>query len=177
MFIYRGAHRPLRHLRKMGIDTAKDRDWMEPQEISEKGIHVEQSMLINKPAEELYRYWRNFENLPAIMTHLISVRVMNDGRSHWVAKAPKIAGGQVEWDAEITADEQGSLIGWRSLPGSQVDHVGQIRFAKALGDRGTKFTCSWTTCRRPGSWGIGWRRCSARRPRGRCAMTCGISSA
>jgi uncharacterized membrane protein len=62
---------------------------------------------------------------------------MNDGRFHWVAKAPSIAGGQVEWDAQITADEHGSLIGWRSLPGSQVDHVGQIRFEKALGDRGT----------------------------------------
>jgi len=137
MFIYRGIAGHCGLYEKMGLDTAHSGEGMEEREISEQGIHVEQAMLINKPAEELYRYWRDFNNLPAIMTHLISVQVQDDRRSHWVAKAPKIAGGQVEWDAQITADEPNLLIGWRSLPGSQVDHIGQIRFEKALGDRGT----------------------------------------
>ena len=137
MLVYRGISGRCPMYEKMGIDTAHSGDGMEERELSEQGIHVEQSMLIDKPAEELYRYWRDFNNLPAIMTHLISVQVRDDQRSHWVAKAPKIAGGQVEWDAEITADEPNTLIGWRSLPGSQVDHIGQIRFEKALGDRGT----------------------------------------
>jgi uncharacterized membrane protein len=137
MLAYRGISGHCGMYEKLGIDTAHDGDGMDQREISEKGIHVEQSMLINKPAQELYRYWRDFTNLPSIMTHLISVEVMNNGQSHWVAKAPKIAGGQVEWDAEITADEPNTLIGWRSLPGSQVDHVGQIRFEKAMGERGT----------------------------------------
>jgi len=137
MLISRGISGHCGMYEKLGLDTAHQGDGMEEREISENGIHVEQSMLINKPAEELYRYWRDFNNLPAIMTHLISVQTNGDRRSHWVAKAPAIAGGQVEWDAEITADEPNSLIGWRSLPGSQVDHVGQIRFEKALGDRGT----------------------------------------
>src|SRR4051812_8138081 len=66
MLINRGASGHCGMYQRLGLDTAKDRDWMEPEEISEKGIHVEQSMLINKPADELYRYWRNFENLPAI---------------------------------------------------------------------------------------------------------------
>jgi uncharacterized membrane protein len=138
MLVYRGVSGHCNMYDKLGIDTAHDGEGMDEREISERGIHVEQSMLINKPAEELYRYWRNFENLPAIMTHLISVRVLEDRRSHWVAKAPRIAGGRVEWDAEITADEPNSVIGWRSLPGSEVDHVGQILFQKAMGDRGTE---------------------------------------
>ena len=125
----------------LGYDTAHEHDmgWQEQEEeISQRGIHVEQAFLIGKPAEELYQFWRNFENLPRFMTHLKEVRILDGGRSHWVATAPRIAGGQVEWDAEITRDVPSELIAWRSLPGSDVDHVGQIRFNKAMGDRGTE---------------------------------------
>jgi uncharacterized membrane protein len=101
-------------------------------------VRLDEAMLINKPAEELYRFWRNFENLPRFMTHLESVGVLDDRRSHWVAKAPRLAGGSVEWDAEITADEPNRRIAWRSLPGSQVETSGEVRFEKALGDRGTE---------------------------------------
>jgi uncharacterized membrane protein len=69
---------------------------------------------------------------------LKSVQVLSDGRSHWVAKAPSIIGGQVEWDAEITADEPSSKIAWRALPGGDVEHTGSIQFSRAPGDRGTK---------------------------------------
>jgi uncharacterized membrane protein len=104
----------------------------------ERGIHVEQAFIINRSPEDLYGFWRNFENLPRIMEHLELVRVIDDRRSHWVARAPRIAGGQVEWDAEIISDEPNRLIAWRSLPGSQVDNAGAIRFAPAMGDRGTE---------------------------------------
>jgi len=104
----------------------------------DRGIHIEQAFLINKSPEELYSYWRNFENLPNIMTHLESVRVIDERRSHWVAKAPRIAGGSVEWDAEITADEPNSRIAWRSTGDNSVDTEGEIRFSPALGDRGTE---------------------------------------
>jgi uncharacterized membrane protein len=120
----------------LGLNTAKARSPEE--EIAERGIHVEQAFLINRSPADLYGYWRNFENLPKIMTHLKSVRVTDSTHSHWVADAPAIAGGSVEWDAEITRDQPNSLIAWRSLPGSTIDTVGQIRFAPAMGDRGTE---------------------------------------
>lgn len=128
--LYRGitGHSPT--YQALGMDTAQ----------GDQAIHVEQAFLINRTPEELYQYWRNFENLPRIMTHLKSVQVLEgDGRrSHWVASAPRIAGGSVAWDAEITTDEPNSRIAWRSLPGSQVENAGEIRFAEALGDRGTE---------------------------------------
>jgi uncharacterized membrane protein len=96
---------------------------------------VKNSLIINRPPEELYRYWRNFENLPEIMHHLESVKVKGDGRSHWVAKAP--AGTSVEWDAEVTEDRPNELIAWRSLEGSDVDNSGSVRFEPAPGNRGT----------------------------------------
>jgi len=127
--VYRGATGRCPMYGALGIDTAD--------QTAHRGIHVAESLLVDKPPEELYAYWRNLENLPRIMTHLESVQVMDDGRSHWIAKAPAIAGGEVEWDAEITADEPYSWIAWRSLPGSTVEHTGSVRFVRMPGERGT----------------------------------------
>ena len=137
--IYRGVTGTCPVYSKLGIDTAHDQG-----EATETGggIRVATSFLINKSPEELYRFWRNFENLPRIMTHLESVRVIDERKSHWVARAPRIVGGQVEWDAEITRDEPNSIIAWRSLPGSTIDTTGEIRFAPAAGDRGTQVSVS-----------------------------------
>jgi uncharacterized membrane protein len=91
-----------------------------------EGIRVEQAVTINRPQEEIYRFWRNFENLPRFMDHLESVRVLDEQRSHWAAKGP--AGTRVEWDAEIHNELPNELIAWRSLPGSEVDHAGSVHF-------------------------------------------------
>jgi uncharacterized membrane protein len=133
---FRGATGHCSAYAAAGLNTADDRAH-EHQATQDRGTRIAQSLLINKSPEELYAYWHNFENLPNIMRHLKSVRVLDDGRSHWVAKAPMIAGGEVEWDAEVTADEPNSRIAWRALPGGDIEHRGSIKFARAPGDRGT----------------------------------------
>jgi uncharacterized membrane protein len=120
-----------------GIDTNRDGASTEAKTY-QRGVSVDEAFLINRPAADLYSYWRNFENLPRIMSHLESVRVTDDRRSSWVAKAPRIAGGTVSWDAEIVRDEPNEVIRWRSLAGSDVDVVGEVRFIAAPGDRGTE---------------------------------------
>jgi uncharacterized membrane protein len=102
-----------------------------------RGIHVKKSITIGRPVDELYRFWRNLENLPRFMDHLESVRVTGD-RSHWVAKGP--AGRSVEWDAEIINEVENQLIGWRSLPGATVASAGSVNFDDAGPDRGTRIT-------------------------------------
>jgi uncharacterized membrane protein len=94
-----------------------------------QGIKVEKSVIINRPADELYRIWRDFEQLPRFMNHLKSVRVIDEKRSHWEAKTP--AGMTVEWDVEIINEIPNELIAWRSLEGSQIPHAGTVRFGKA----------------------------------------------
>jgi uncharacterized membrane protein len=103
-----------------------------------RGVQITQSYLVQKSPAELYAFWRNFANLPRFMTHLESVATIDDRRSHWVAKAPRLYGGQVEWDAEVTEDLPDRRIVWRSLPGSDIEHHGSVRFEPALGDRGTR---------------------------------------
>lgn len=102
-----------------------------------EGVRVEKTVTINKSAEELYRFWRNFENLPRFMDHLESVRVQDDTHSHWKAKAP--AGKSVEWDAVIINDIANELIAWKST-GADIANAGSVRFRTAPGGRGTEVT-------------------------------------
>ena len=101
-----------------------------------KEIKVEKTVTINKPADELYRFWHNFEQLPTFMKHLKSVKVIDNKRSHWVANAP--LGANVEWDAEIIEDRENEFISWASVEGADVDNSGSVRFKPAPGDRGTE---------------------------------------
>ncbi|HEX8560712.1 MAG TPA: SRPBCC family protein [Pyrinomonadaceae bacterium] len=116
----------------MNFSTAGDAALRNSENVSvsgDRGTKVEKSVSINRPAAELYSFWRNFENLPRFMNHLESVTVTGGDRSHWVAKAP--AGTSVEWDAEIYNEKEGELIAWRTLEGSQVASAGSVRFEPA----------------------------------------------
>src|SRR5918995_4033656 len=85
---------------------------------------VRRSITVNRPIAEVYRFWRELENLPRYSQNLLSVSV--DGlKSHWVAQSP---GGTVEWDSEITDDVQNELLAWRSLPGSEIQNQGTVKF-------------------------------------------------
>ena len=100
-----------------------------------QGIHASASCVVNRPLEEVYSFWRDFENLPRFMRHLDSVTEIGEGRSRWKAKGP--AGMDVEWEAMIIADVPGEVITWRSLENSDVDNAGAVRFEQAPGGRGT----------------------------------------
>jgi uncharacterized membrane protein len=91
-----------------------------------RGIHVDETVTIQRPASELFRFWRSLENLPRVMRHLESVSTVGNRRSHWVAKGP--AGMQVEWEAEIINEVPDKLIGWRSVEGSTIVSAGSVHF-------------------------------------------------
>ena len=102
-----------------------------------KEMKVEKTVTIqNKSAEELYRFWHDFENLPTFMQHLKSVTVINETRSHWVAKAP--LGTSVEWDADIITDQENQLITWKSVAGADIANSGFVQFKSAPANRGTE---------------------------------------
>ena len=104
-------------------------------EEEDDSIHVTKGIHINRPAEEIYRFWRDFTNLPRVMQHLELVEIMSDKRSRWCAKGP--AGKRIQWEAETTEDRPNELIAWRSIDGSSVEHSGSVKFQAAPGGRGT----------------------------------------
>jgi uncharacterized membrane protein len=99
------------------------------------GVLVEKSVVVNRPREELFAFWRDLQNLPRVMSHLESVEEHGD-HSHWVAKAP--AGNSVAWRAEIVRETPNELIAWRSLPGAQIPNSGSVRFKELPTGRGTE---------------------------------------
>ena len=61
----------------IGRNSARDRVSPVTSLGRSEGLRVEQTVRIARPAEELYRFWRNLENLPRFMDHLESVRVLD----------------------------------------------------------------------------------------------------
>ncbi len=102
--------------------------------------HIRKTVTILRPVDELYEVWRDFERLPEFMKHVESVTVSRPGQSHWVVRAP--AGRMVEWDAEVTEDQPNERIGWRSLPGAEVENGGEVVFTPAPAGRGTEVRVS-----------------------------------
>lgn len=118
----------------MDIDCAKQLT-LESEERGDGPQVIAKAIVINRPAEDVYRFWHDIANFPRFMYHLRSVRETGPGRSHWVANAP--AGQTVEWDSEIVEDLPNRRIAWRSLPGADVPNAGAVTFEPRTGDRGT----------------------------------------
>jgi len=104
---------------------------------TDEGTKIQRSIMVDQSPDSLYRFWRNMENLPMIMSHVKAVQTISPTLSHWVVDS--IPGGPaIEWDAEIINDVPNERIGWRSLDGSDVDHAGSVRFEPSEGGRRTK---------------------------------------
>jgi uncharacterized membrane protein len=105
-----------------------------------KGIKVTKSIVVERSPQDVYRFWRNLENMPKFMEHVQSVRNIDEKRSHWVVKGP--AGTEVEWTAQIITDHENSLIGWESLPGAEVQNAGSVRFEPVNSGQSTEVRVS-----------------------------------
>jgi uncharacterized membrane protein len=103
-----------------------------------RGIHLRESIRLERPVEEVYRFWRELRNLPRFMRHLEQVTETAGGMSHWVVRGP--AGLRVEWDAEIINEVPNRLIGWRSMPGSDLTSAGSVQFARVGNGQATQVT-------------------------------------
>ncbi len=96
---------------------------------------MDKAITIAKPVQEVYAFWRKFDNLPRFMRHLESVTVKDNLHSHWVVKT--VGGKRLEWDAEIIEQKENEMISWRSAPGADVDNAGSVWFTSVPGGQGT----------------------------------------
>lgn len=100
-------------------------------------ISINERIIVDKPREEVFSFWRKLENLPRFMKHLASVEEQSETLSHWKANLP----GEIlklSWNAEITREEENSYIGWQSVEGSMIDNAGKVEFKDALNGMGTE---------------------------------------
>lgn len=102
----------------------------------EQGIHVVRTVTIDRPANELYNFWRDATHMPEVFSYVESVQVTGADRAHWKLQLP--GGMTTEFDSEIYTDTPNEVISWRSLPGSELQNAGSVRFKPAPVGRGTE---------------------------------------
>ena len=127
-------------------DDAPPASWKKGDAVAAAGIDegkgetvIGRAVTINRPASELFAYFRDFANLPSFMENVERIDVLDARRSHWVVKAP--GGRTVEWDATVTDEQQDRFIAWTSEPGADVANSGRVEFRDA-GTRGTVVTAT-----------------------------------
>lgn len=99
-------------------------------------VKVEKTVTINKPAEELYRFWRNFENLPRFIKHLKEIKVYDEKKTHWIVEG--LLDRTLEWDTVIVEDKENEVIAWASVQSAEIQNSGVVQFKPAPGNRGTE---------------------------------------
>lgn len=82
------------------------------------------SLLVERPADEVWQAWRRLEDLPRHLRHIERVELLEGRRSRWTGVAP--GGRRIEWEAEIVEETPGRRLAWASLPDSQVRHRGEL---------------------------------------------------
>lgn len=99
------------------------------------GIHVRESVMIRRPVEEVYAFWRDFDNLSRFLSHVERIDEIDERRSHWVVRGP--GNMRFEWDAEIISDDRDELLSWKSIGTPDVVSAGSVVF-RAIGSEQTQ---------------------------------------
>ena len=86
---------------------------------------VHESIEVQVPLQDVFRYWSNFENFPSFMQNVEEVRMSGRDTSHWRVKGP--LGKSVEFDARTTEMDPERGIGWNTT-GGEVMTSGEARF-------------------------------------------------
>jgi uncharacterized membrane protein len=92
------------------------------------GVSVRTHLVVNRPREEVYAFWRRLENLPVFMKHLENIDELDATTSAWKLKMPG-GMGDLRWEAKIVKEEKGRELSWHSVPGAARENTGKINFS------------------------------------------------
>jgi uncharacterized membrane protein len=100
------------------------------------GVTIRESIVIAAPVSAVYAAWSDVTHLPAYLRFVREVVPLTEGVTHWVVALP--AGGRtLEWDAEVIEQRPNEAVAWHTMPDSDVEHAGSVRFREIPG-RGTE---------------------------------------
>jgi uncharacterized membrane protein len=136
--IYRGLTGYCSAYAALGVSTAQRPQWLPHRERrpAPRELQIQESITVDAPPQDVYRFWGDFENLPLVMDWLLHVERIEEDRLRWTAKG--LLGTTIAWDAEITDERENELLAWRSLPDSEIEADGTVHFRTAPGGRRTE---------------------------------------
>src|SRR6202140_3939227 len=100
--------------------------------------HVEKSIEVDKPVDQVYAQWTQFEAFPKLMGNVEEVPQLDDKHLEWKAK---VAGTQRKWNAEITEQQPNRVIAWRATTGDK--NEGKVEFESVNGHTMVKLALSY----------------------------------
>ncbi len=98
------------------------------------------SVVVGRPANELYELWRDPEQFSRVVGHFADVAETDGGRLEWTVHGPR--GKDVSWETDVVGEEPGETLRWEAGEDATVPNEGSVRFTPAPGDRGTVVTLS-----------------------------------
>ena len=125
---YRGITGNCQLYEKLGIDSGGAR-----RNVGNLGVKIDKEIAVNAAPDRLYGVWRNFQNLPKILSHVERVDVLSPTRSRWTLAAPV----SISWEAELINDKLNELIAWRTDRNQWVNHAGSVTFER-IADNSTR---------------------------------------
>src|SRR5438046_9116257 len=84
--------------------------------------HVEKSIEVQRPVDQVYAQWTQFEEFPEFMENVDEVRQLDDKHLEW---KEKVAGIDRRWEAEIVEQKSNKVIARRSVSGDKHDGTGE----------------------------------------------------
>ena len=73
---------------------------------------IESTVTILRPVEEVFRFYRDFRNLPSFLGDVISVEPVDSVTSRWTIQGP--LGTRVHWTITVTEERPNELIRYRT---------------------------------------------------------------
>jgi len=95
-------------------------------------INIRTSVIVNRPREEVYAFWRHLENWPLFMRHLENVDELDNNTSVWRLKMPGM--DEIRWEARIVKEEKNAELSWHSETGAPIESTGKINFSDTPGN-------------------------------------------
>lgn len=116
-----------------GIATNKERG----EKALNGAVEVVRAITVEKPANEVYRFWHEPERLSQVMKDFVEITPIGENRTHWQVRAPFKR--RIEWDTQVVEDRPGEILRWKSLDGGALSE-GWVSFQPAPRDWGTETT-------------------------------------
>jgi uncharacterized membrane protein len=120
---------------KLGLHTEGGRKLSKTRPDSE-GLEITRAVTIGKPAEDLYRLWRDPQVQSRLLGDYGEVALKDGKHMHWTLHGPM--GSRIEWDSDIVEERPNELLGWKTRPGAELPNEGSVQFSPAPGNRGTE---------------------------------------
>jgi len=97
---------------------ARERGWS-------TAVTARESIEIDRPPEEVYRFWRDEANLPRFMQDLEHMEKLSDRSSRWTVRGPA---GRLHWVSRITEDRPPEFMSWEAEENADVRNAGWVEF-------------------------------------------------